>query len=314
MKQQVLIKFINIYLVIFMHSQAAKLKKIMKKKSDETEVQRFNTSSTRTIAIASGKGGVGKSTFTVNFAYNLCKLDKEVLIIDSDIGMANLDIMLGVQPNYDMGHLLRDECSLEDAVIEGPAGINLLSGITGDDSFIDIQNNAMQKLVELGDQIEKDYDYLLIDLGAGASKSIVSTILAAEELILLLTTEPTSVMDSYSLIKILANHQYKKPIKLVINQTEDEQEAQHTAKRIIKTVKNYLDLDLTLVGSIAHDRKISVALRKQKLYAKIFSNRKAARDFEDVARKISGKAEEQRPKGVKSYFYKMVGFFNKHVK
>jgi flagellar biosynthesis protein FlhG len=297
-----------------MRSQAAKLKEIMKKKKEESEVQEFNNSSTRTIAIASGKGGVGKSTFTVNFAYNLRKLNKKVLIIDSDIGMANLDIMLGVQPNYDMGHLLRGECSLEDAVIEGPAGIKLLSGITGDDSFIDIQNDAMEKLIELGDQIEKNYDYLLIDLGAGAAKNIVNTILAAEELILLLTTEPTSVMDSYSLIKILSNHQYKKSIKLVINQAEDKKNAKKTAKRIIKTVKNYLDLDLSLVGSIAHDRKISAALRKQKPYAEIFSNRKAARDFENVARKITGEEKEQQAKGVKSYFSKMVGFFNKHVK
>lgn len=297
-----------------MRSQAAKLKEIMKKKKDEIEVEEFKTSSTRTIAIASGKGGVGKSTFTVNFAYNLRKLDKKVLIIDSDIGMANLDIMLGVQPNYDMGHLLRGECSLQDAVVEAPAGIKLLSGITGDDSFIDIQSNAMQKLVALGDQIEKEYDYLLIDLGAGAAKSIINTILAAEELILLLTTEPTSVMDSYSLIKILANHKYKKSIKLVVNQIEDKNEAQKTAKRIIKTVKNYLDLDLTLVGNISHDRKISEALRKQKPYSEIFSNRKAARDFERVARKITGAEQEQQAKGVKSYFYKVVGFFNKHVK
>jgi len=314
LKQQVLTRFINTYLVIFMRSQAAKLKEIMQKKKDEKEFQEFDTSSTRTIAIASGKGGVGKSTFTVNFAYNLRQLNKDVLIIDSDIGMANLDIMLGVQPNYDMGHLLRGECSLEDAVIEGPAGIKLLSGITGDDSFIDIQNDAMDKLIELGEQIEKNYDYLLIDLGAGAAKSIVSTIMAAEELILLLTTEPTSVMDSYSLIKILSNHQYHKSIKLVINQTEDEKDAQKTAKRIIKTVKNYLDLDLTLIGSIAHDRKISAALRKQKPYAEMFSKRKAARDFENIARKITGEEKEKQANGVKSYFSKMVNFFNKHVK
>lgn len=297
-----------------MRSQAAKLKEIMKKKKAEKQVQNFNTASTRTIAIASGKGGVGKSTFTVNFAYNLRKLDKKVLIIDSDIGMANLDIMLGVQPNYDMGHLLREECSLEEAVIEGPAGIKLLSGITGDDSFIDIKNEAMKKLIELGDKIEKNYDYLLIDLGAGAAKSIVNTILAAEELILLLTTEPTSVMDSYSLIKILSKHKYNKKIKLVINQSQNKKDADKTAKRIIKTVKNYLDLDLTLVGSISHDRKISEALRKQKPYSEIFSNRKAAQDFENLTRKISGEEKKQSSKGVKSYFYKMVGFFNKHVK
>ncbi|ADO76720.1 MinD/ParA family protein [Halanaerobium praevalens] len=297
-----------------MRSQAAKLKEIMKKKKAESKVQNFNTVSTRTIAIASGKGGVGKSTFTVNFAYNLRKLDKKVLIIDSDIGMANLDIMLGVQPNYDMGHLLREECSLEEAVIEGPAGIKLLSGITGDDSFIDIKNEAMKKLIELGDKIEKNYDYLLIDLGAGAAKSIVNTILAAEELILLLTTEPTSVMDSYSLIKILSKHQYKKKIKLVINQSQSKKDTDKTAQRIIKTVKNYLDLDLTLVGSISYDRKISEALRKQKPYSEIFSKRKAAQDFENLTRKISGEEKEQSSKGVKSYFYKMVGFFNKHVK
>lgn len=291
-----------------MPNQAAKLKEIMKEKRKDKfkEISQFRT---RTIAIASGKGGVGKSTFTVNFAYNLRKLDKRVLIIDNDIGMANLDIMLGVQPQYDMGHLLRDECSLSEAVIEGPVGINLLSGITGDDSFINIQDEAMVKLMELGDQIEEKYDYLLIDLGAGAANSIINTILAVEELILLFTTEPTSVMDSYSLIKILAKHNYDQKINLVLNQVENKKKANNTANRIMKTVKKYLELELDLIGSVNYDRKISSAIRKQKLYSELFSKRAAAKDFENIARKITGAEKEQKSKGVKSYFSKMISFF-----
>jgi flagellar biosynthesis protein FlhG len=300
------------FLVIFMHSQAAKLKEIMAEKRAAVQEQLANVN-TRIIAIASGKGGVGKSTFTVNFAYNLSKLDKKVLIIDNDIGMANLDIMLGVQPRFDLGHLLRGNCTLQEAVTEGPAGIKLLSGITGDDTFIDINNDLMHKLGELGSELENEYDFLLIDLGAGAGNSIVSTILAAEELILVLTPEPTAVMDSYSLIKILAKHNYHQSIKMIINQSDNKKEAKQTAERIIKTVKKYLELEISLFGTVSYDRKISSALRKQKPFAEIFSGRPAARDFAEITRKITGE-EDPRSGGVKSYFYKMVGFFNKHVK
>ena len=299
-----------------MRNQAARLKEMMKEKLEEkkedaaaasktAEFENTNTT-TRTIAVASGKGGVGKSTFSSNFAYQLCKLDKKVLIIDSDIGMANLDIMLGVQPKYDLGHLLRDECTLEEAICDAPAGIKLLSGITGDDSFIDDNTNSINKLLNIGSTLEKDFDFLLIDLGAGASRSIVNTIRAVDELILVLTTEPTSIMDSYSLIKILANHDYKSPVKMVINQVNNEKEAKKTAERMISTVKKYLNIELTMLGTVSSDNKISAAIRKQKPFSELFPHRDTALDFEKIARKVSG--EKKSAKGVKSYFYKMIGF------
>ncbi|MGM0602301.1 MAG: MinD/ParA family protein [Bacillota bacterium] len=302
-----------------MLSQAAKLKEIVKKKKEDMLKDEGNNSvgkksRTRTIAIASGKGGVGKSTLTVNLAYNLTKLEKEVLVIDSDIGMANLDIMLDVNPIYDMGHLLRGECSLQEAIVKDPSGISILSGITGDDSFINIDTTKMEKMVDIAGEMEKDYDYLLIDLGAGASKSIVSTILSAEELLLVLTTEPTSVMDSYSLIKILAKYNFNKPVKLVLNQVDRKKDAEKTAKRMKKTVKKYLDIELDLVGQISHDRNISAAIRKQRPFSEIYSGRTAAEDFENLARIITGEEVEKPSKGVKSYFYKMVGFFSSNRK
>jgi len=303
-----------------MLSQAAKLKEIVKKKKEEMLKNSSDNNTarhenrTRTIAIASGKGGVGKSTLTVNLAYNLTRLEKEVLIIDSDIGMANLDIMLDVSPIYDMGHLLRGECTLQEAIVKESSGISILSGITGDDSFIDINTDKMNKMVNIAGEMEKDYDYLLIDLGAGAGKSIVSTILSAEELLLVLTTEPTSVMDSYSLIKILAKHNFAKPVKLVLNQIDKKKDAQKTAERMKKTVKKYLDIEMELIGQISHDRNISTAVRKQRPFSEIYSGRPAAEDFEKLARKISGEEVEKHSKGVKSYFYKMVGFFNSSSK
>ncbi len=295
-----------------MHNQAAKLKEMMKEKKKDlaadskTDEFENTNNTTRTIAVASGKGGVGKSTFSSNFAYQLCELDKRVLIIDSDIGMANLDIMLGVQPKYDLGHLLRDECTLEEAICDAPAGIKLLSGITGDDSFIDNDKNSINKLLNIGTSLEQEFDFLIIDLGAGASKSIVNTIRAVDELILILTTEPTSIMDSYSLIKILSKHNYKRPVKVVINQVNNEKEAKKTAKRMISTVRKYLNIELTLLGTVSSDNKISAAVRKQKLFSELFPHRDTTLDFEKIARKISG--EKKSAKGVKSYFYKMIGF------
>lgn len=295
-----------------MRNQAAKLKELMAEKKQKlkenlkNDAYKQENSSTRTIAVASGKGGVGKSTFSSNFAYQLAKLGKKVLIIDSDIGMANLDIMLGVQPKYDLGHLLRDECSLEEAICDGPGGIKLLSGITGDDSFIDYNKDSINRLINIGTALEKDYDYLLIDLGAGASKSIVNTIRSVDELIIILTTEPTSVMDSYSLIKILSKHNYNKALKMVVNQVENEKSACKTAERMISTVEKYLDIEASLLGTISLDKKISYAVRKQKPFSELFPKRKTTLDFEKIARKITG--EKQSSKGVKGYFYKMLGF------
>ncbi|MEC9490346.1 MAG: MinD/ParA family protein [Halanaerobiales bacterium] len=293
-----------------MSNQAAKLKEIVKEKKNNINKTSLEVAANaRTIAVASGKGGVGKSTFAVNFAYNLSKLGKNVLLVDSDIGMANLDILLGVQPRFDIGHLLRGECTLEDALIEGPAGVKLLSGITGDDTFINIGTQAVKKLVNIGAELEKDFDYLLIDLGAGAAKNIINTILAVEELIIVLTSEPTSVMDSYSLIKILANHNYSRSIKLVLNQSENIKDSEKISSRMIKTVGNYLDIELEMLGTISYDRKISTAVRRQKPYSEVFAGRKAAEDIEKIAYEIAGR--ERQAAGIKSYFYKMIGFFNK---
>jgi flagellar biosynthesis protein FlhG len=292
-----------------MSNQAAKLKEMVKEKKNSIKTSVQTAANARTIAVASGKGGVGKSTFTVNFAYNLSKLGKNVLIVDSDIGMANLDILLGVQPKFDIGHLLRGECTLEDALIEGPAGVKLLSGITGDDTFINIGTQAVEKLVNIGAELEKDFDYLLIDLGAGASQSIINTILAVEELIIVLTSEPTSVMDSYSLIKILSNHNYSRSIKLVLNQSENIKDSEKISSRMIKTVGNYLDIELEMLGTISYDRKISTAVRRQKPYSEVFAGRKAAEDIKKIAYEVAGR--EKPAAGIKSYFYKMIGFFNK---
>jgi len=292
-----------------MINQAAKLKEIVQEKKNKAKSADKISTNARTIAVASGKGGVGKSTFTVNFAYNLSKLGKNVLIIDSDLGMANLDILLGVQPQFDIGHLLRGDCTLDDALVEGPEGIKLLSGITGDDTFINIGSQAMQKLVQVGAELEKDFDFFLIDLGAGAAKSVVSTIMAAEELILVLTTEPTSVMDSYSLIKILSKHNYSRPIKLVVNQADDQKEAEKISDRMIKTVGKYLDIELERLGLISYDRKISTSVRRQKPFSEVYANREAAKDIEKIAYQVTG--QDKPSAGIKSYFYKMIGFFNK---
>lgn len=292
-----------------MANQAAKLKEIVNEKNREAILKGMN-SNARTIAVASGKGGVGKSTFTANFAYHLSKIGKKVLVIDSDIGMANLDILLGVQPSYDLGHLLRGECSLEDALVEGPAGIKLLSGITGDDSFINVQNKTVHKLMNIGAELEKDFDFVLIDLGAGASQNIISTILAAEELIMILTTEPTSIMDSYSLIKILSNHDYKRSVNILINQSEKKSQADKISKRMKKTVARYLELELDVLGIIAYDRNMSKAVHKQELFCEIYKNSDAAKEIERIAYQLTG--EKKQRAGIKSYFFKMLGFLKKN--
>src|SRR6056297_3224585 len=256
-----------------MNNQAAKLKDYMENK----DIKNFDdigkddkSKQSRIIAVASGKGGVGKSTLTVNLALALRDLKKDVFLIDSDIGMANIDVLLGLNSKYDLNHVLEGICTLKQAVETGPYGLNVLSGISGLDDVLNVSNDNIKHLLTGVSEIEKEYDVILLDTGAGASQSVINFTTAADEILLVLTPEPTSIMDSYSLIKLLSSSNYQGKLHLVVNRVNSNQEADKIIDRFINTARKYLNLDIDLLGIIPDETIIQESIKKQQPVFKLY--------------------------------------------
>ncbi len=293
-----------------MNNQAAKLKDYMENK----DIKNFDdigkddkSKQSRIIAVASGKGGVGKSTLTVNLALALRDLKKDVFLIDSDIGMANIDVLLGLNTKYDLNHVLKGICTLKEAVETGPYGLNVLSGISGIDNVLNISNDNIKHLLKGVTEIEKNYDVILLDTGAGASQSVINFTTAADEILIVLTPEPTSIMDSYSLIKLLSSSHYRGKLHLVVNRVDSKKEADSIIDRFITTARKYLDLDIDLLGTIPDNKLIAKSIKKQNPVFKLYPESEVNDQFLKLAGNLIGQELDLPSRGIKSFFYKLIG-------
>jgi len=289
-----------------MIDQAARLRKKVKdnKRKDTGK-------NTRIIAIASGKGGVGKSNTTVNLGLSLQKMGESVLLIDADIGMANIDILLGLTPSYNLSHVLKGRSSFKEAIIEGPDGINILPGTSGVEDLIDISFEEVIRLLEASNQMEEDYDFVLIDIGAGIHKSVVNFIRAADEAIIVLTPEPTAIMDAYSLIKILANHDFNNNLGLLLNQVNSNNEGEKIIKRMTRAIKEYIKLNVDFVSFIPYDSYVKRSVKEQEAVISLFPHSKAGEAFRETASKLIDNRDTRPSRGMRGFIYRIIGIFNR---
>lgn len=277
------------------------------KKSEKEEANLPERS--RIISVASGKGGVGKTNLAVNTGLALQKTGKEVLILDADMGMANVDVLMGITSQYHLGHVLKQKCDLEDALIDGPGGITVLPGASGIDQFIDINMAQVENLLELSASLEKKYDFILLDIGAGAHKGVVNFIRAADEIMIILTPEPTAVMDAYSLLKILSNYDVSSRLNLVINQVESQKEAESVSSRMKSAIEEYLDMKLDTSSYVPYDSVLPKAVRKQEPVMKLYPNSRSGKAFSRIADNLLDEASQDSSRGMKGFVYRMLGFF-----
>lgn len=284
-----------------MNDQATKLRR-------KVEQQGSNT---RIIAVASGKGGVGKSNITVNLGLTLQEMGKRVLLLDADLGMANLDILLGLTPSYNLSHVLKGKCKFEDALLHGPDGIDILPGTSGED-LINISSTEVKRLIEASSHMESNYDIIIIDIGAGIHYSVTNFIMACDEAMIVLTPEPTAIMDAYSLIKFLANQKYKNKVGLIINQTSSQKEGNNVANRMQKVIMEYLKLDIEIMGYIPYDEDIRQSVKEQTPFIIAYPKSKAVGALKDVAAKMLDRVQSTESRGMKGFMYRIVGIFNRN--
>jgi flagellar biosynthesis protein FlhG len=261
-------------------------------------------SPTKVIAVTSGKGGVGKTNVVANLAFALTKLRKKVLVLDANLGLANLDILLGLTPKYTIEHLFQGSKSLQEIVIEGPGGMNILPASSGVQQLTEL--SAEQKLAFLAevDSLEDPVDVMLIDTAAGISANVLYFALAAQEIIVVTCPEPTAITDAYALMKVLAGeHDYRK-FQLLVNSAATSQEAEMVFQKLNRATQQFLHFSIDLLGWIPYDVCVQKAVRQQKPVIASYPNAPASRAFLRLAMAICALPPMMFPSGQIQFFWR----------
>ena len=259
------------------------------------------------ITVTSGKGGVGKTNFTVNLSISLSKLGKKVIIFDADMGMSNVDILLGLNSRGSIFDIINDNKDLDDVVLDTPYGIQVVPGGSGLSNIEDLTSEQRQIFLSKIDQID-DVDYIIIDTGAGISKSVLSFISCAQEVFFVTTPEPTSITDAYSLLKATSNFNIRKSAKIIVNKSSNVNEAKATFNRINSVVNNFLDMDLEFAGYILDDRNVVNCVKKQSPFTIEYPNSNASKCINSISRNIVNSKTEGE--SASKLFKKIFSMFN----
>ncbi len=217
----------------------------------------------RAIAVVSGKGGVGKSNFTMNFAITLAQKGKRVAIVDMDIGMGNIHILIGKNASYSLKDYLEGNKLLDEVIFEGPYDLKYISGGSGMTSVLDWSQSMFERLIHAFEQLQKNYDYILFDMGAGATNWSLDLLTSIDEIIVISTAEPTSITDAYSMMKYIHVRDPEKEFYILCNRAFSKEEGIETNERLKITMKRFLDKEITILGSLPEDPVVRKAVREQ---------------------------------------------------
>lgn len=285
-----------------MKDQAEGLRNLVQIQNDK------GTKATRIITVTSGKGGVGKSNFTLNFALTLQSQGYKVLVFDADIGLANIDVLMGISSKYNLYHLLKKEKTIWEIIQKGYNDLDFIAGGSGFNDLLRLTDEELNYFAEQVMQLNGYVDFIIFDTGAGLSKETLKFILAAEEAFVVTTPEPTSITDAYAIIKMVNSMGHDVSFKLVINRVTDAKEGKHTADKISLVAKQFLDIQIPTLGFVDDDAAVSKAVKKQIPFTVAFPNSAASRSLQLlVANYMNGYRVIDTPtSGVKGFLNKMM--------
>ncbi|MBQ3061959.1 MAG: MinD/ParA family protein [Lachnospiraceae bacterium] len=264
--------------------QASKLRELIKSQNNSKTLARV-------ITVTSGKGGVGKSSVSVNLALWLRRLGKRVVILDADFGLANIEVMLGIRPKYNLADLMFKGKALNDIITEGPEGIGFISGGSGIAELTSLTANQVVYLVQKLCELDQIADIIIIDTGAGISDNVLEFVAASEEVLLVATPEPTSITDAYALLKTLNKKHVdsdKMTVKMIANKVSNEEEGEELCNKLNIVVKRFLDLNLEFLGAVTMDMAVTKAVMQQKPFSMIYPNSPASKSIHEIAGKLCG--------------------------
>jgi flagellar biosynthesis protein FlhG len=271
--------------------------------------QEMGSRATKILTVTSGKGGVGKSNFTLNFALTLQTMGYKVLIFDADIGLANIDVLMGESPKFNLYHLLKKEKSIWEIIHTGLNDIQFIAGGSGFQDLIRLSEDELNYFVEQISQLNGHVDYIIFDTGAGLSKETLKFILAAEETIVVTTPEPTSITDAYAIIKMVNNMNYDVKFNLVINRATDTKEGKQTADKITMVAQQFLNIHIPTLGYVSDDINVSKAVKRQIPFIVAYPNSAASKAIRVLAEKfVSDQNQISASSGVKHFISRLMNF------
>ncbi len=266
-----------------LRQMASNLKSEIKQKSRPLGQHR-----SRVVAVTSGKGGVGKTNFAVNLALGLIQRGRDVLLLDADLGLANVDVVLGTNPTYHLGHVVRSEKRLQDVVYRGPLGLKLIAGGSGLNELLDVGDMELKRFIGGLEVLASQSDYVLLDTGAGLSRQVMSFVLAADEILVVTNAEPTAMTDAYATIKVISRQNPAANIRLVMNAVEDDQEAELAINRLTMAALRFLGVNVESLGSVPYDGSVTRAVKKQQPFLLAYPGTPAARAVKELAANLDG--------------------------
>jgi len=217
----------------------------------------------RVIAVTSGKGGVGKTTIAINMAISLAAHGQRVVIIDADLGTANVDILLGITAKFNISHLLSGDKNLLDIAVQGPGNITIIPGGSGLQNLTQLKESQFTRLINSLNQLDGLADIILLDTGAGISKDVSNFLLCADEIIVVTTPDPHAITDAYAIIKVIHQHNCQGKQMLIVNRADNEQEATVAANKLSSVIRHYLEREIKYIGYIQEDRVIGRSMKQQ---------------------------------------------------
>lgn len=240
----------------------------------------------RIIAVTSGKGGVGKTSISVNLAISLLNHKKKVALLDADLGLANADLVLGVYPEYTLWHVLRKEKRLSEIITEGPSGLKIIAGSSGIYELANVNQAALDEFVQDIKSFEEQLDYLIVDTSPGLNKNVISFLLAVDEIFVVATSDSCSIADAYGLIKTVQNFNKHKEISIIANMVRSPNEGKLVYEKINIMAKRFLDYEVEYAGYILHDGKVAEAFNDQQPFILAYPRSNASRSLDAIATRL----------------------------
>ncbi|WP_090367526.1 MinD/ParA family protein [Ferrimonas sediminum] len=276
----------------FLQDQASGLRKMAQQKQKMVKV----------IAVTGGKGGVGKTNVSINLATSLAQKGQKVLVLDGDLGLANVDVLLGLRVTRNLSHVISGECSLSEVLVEGPKGVFIVPAASGTQEMVELTAAQHVGLIRAFSELEDEFDVLIVDTAAGISEMVLSYSRAAQEVMVVVCDEPTSITDAYALIKILSREHGVFRFRIVANMVRSLREGMELFAKLSKVTDRFLDVALELVATIPFDENVRKAVRKQRVVVEAFPRAPASIAYQGLSNKVMSWPTPDNPGGHLEFF------------
>ena len=287
-----------------MGDQADALREMVEKGGQSPK--RKKKSHTRIITVTSGKGGVGKTNISTNLAIGYARMGKKVILMDADLGLANVNVVLGIIPKYNLYHLIRRQRSMSEIIMQTNYGIQIIAGASGFSKIANMSNEERETVISEMSQLS-DTDLIIIDTGAGVSYNVISFVVAADQSIVITTPEPTAITDAYGILKIIATEfsDMKEPPSILVNRVHSVSEGSMVAKRIISISNQFLNTKINYLGHVYEDDTVRQAVARQKPFIALNPKSKASVCINHIVTRLEKGGGVPSGRGLNSFFSRL---------